>query len=194
MRHRWIRAATMAVAAAVALAAGACGSNEPSTPGPEHNHDRRDGEHRRLRRRLAQGEHSPRPWARTSRRPTRERRSPSTSAAAPLPPPHHRRRPGRRVRLREPQDHGDRDGRGRRIRRPVHLRPATSWRSPPCPRATRRGSPPRADLTRSGLKVVLCDKTVPCGAAAQKALEPPGVKLTPVSYEQDVKAALTKAG
>ncbi|MFI9172295.1 molybdate ABC transporter substrate-binding protein [Streptomyces lincolnensis] len=48
------------------------------------------------------------------------------------------------------------------------------------------------DLTRPGLKVVLCDRTVPCGAAAQKALEAGGLKLTPVSYEQDVKGALTK--
>lgn len=48
------------------------------------------------------------------------------------------------------------------------------------------------DLTDSGLKVVLCDKTVPCGAAAQKALDAAGLKLTPVSYEQDVKSALTK--
>ncbi|WP_282090110.1 molybdate ABC transporter substrate-binding protein [Streptomyces tendae] len=48
------------------------------------------------------------------------------------------------------------------------------------------------DLTASGLKVVLCDKTVPCGAAARKALDASGLELTPVSYEQDVKAALTK--
>ncbi|MBR8640644.1 molybdate ABC transporter substrate-binding protein [Streptomyces tuirus] len=48
------------------------------------------------------------------------------------------------------------------------------------------------DLTRPGLKVVLCDKTVPCGAATQKALDAGGLKLTPVSYEQDVKSALTK--
>ncbi|MET9559510.1 molybdate ABC transporter substrate-binding protein [Streptomyces tauricus] len=48
------------------------------------------------------------------------------------------------------------------------------------------------DLTKSGLKVVLCDKEVPCGAAAQKALAASKLKLTPVSYEQDVKAALTK--
>ncbi|WP_443046561.1 molybdate ABC transporter substrate-binding protein [Streptomyces sp. DSM 40750] len=48
------------------------------------------------------------------------------------------------------------------------------------------------DLTKSGLKVVLCDKEVPCGAATQKALEAGDLKLTPVSYEQDVKAALTK--
>lgn len=62
--------------------------------------------------------------------------------------------------------------------------------------ATPPGNPDRIssleDLTKPGLKVVLCDEEVPCGAAAQKALEASGLKLTPVSYEQDVKAALTK--
>ena len=48
------------------------------------------------------------------------------------------------------------------------------------------------DLTAPGLKVALCAKTVPCGAAAQKALAASGLSLTPVSYEQDVKSALTK--
>lgn len=62
--------------------------------------------------------------------------------------------------------------------------------------ATLPGNPDKItslkDLTRSGLKVVLCDQTVPCGSAAQKALEAGKLKLTPVSYEQDVKSALTK--
>ncbi|MFD3927082.1 molybdate ABC transporter substrate-binding protein [Streptomyces sp. NPDC058614] len=62
--------------------------------------------------------------------------------------------------------------------------------------ATLPGNPDKIaslkDLTKSGLKVVLCDETVPCGAAAQKALDASGLKLTPVSYEQDVKSALTK--
>src|SRR5690349_19423769 len=62
--------------------------------------------------------------------------------------------------------------------------------------ATLPGNPDKVsslkDLTKSGLKVVLCDRTVPCGAAAQKALEASDLKLTPVSYEQDVKSALTK--
>ncbi|MCX5172751.1 molybdate ABC transporter substrate-binding protein [Streptomyces antibioticus] len=62
--------------------------------------------------------------------------------------------------------------------------------------ATLPGNPDKItslkDLTKSGLKVVLCDKEVPCGAAAQKALDASGLKLTPVSYEQDVKSALTK--
>lgn len=48
------------------------------------------------------------------------------------------------------------------------------------------------DLTKSGLKVALCAKTVPCGSAVQKALTASNLKLTPVSYEQDVKSALTK--
>ncbi|MEV6051768.1 molybdate ABC transporter substrate-binding protein [Streptomyces sp. NPDC052107] len=62
--------------------------------------------------------------------------------------------------------------------------------------ATLPGNPDKVsslkDLTKSGLKVVLCDKTVPCGAAAQKALDASKLKLTPASYEQDVKAALNK--
>ncbi|MFD8000185.1 molybdate ABC transporter substrate-binding protein [Streptomyces mirabilis] len=62
--------------------------------------------------------------------------------------------------------------------------------------ATLPGNPDKVaslkDLTKSGLKVVLCDKTVPCGAAAQKALDASNLKLTPASYEQDVKSALTK--
>ncbi|MFF0109889.1 molybdate ABC transporter substrate-binding protein [Streptomyces hirsutus] len=62
--------------------------------------------------------------------------------------------------------------------------------------ATLPGNPDRIsslkDLTDPKLKVVLCDKKVPCGAAAQTALDASGLKLTPVSYEQDVKSALTK--
>ncbi|MET7482700.1 molybdate ABC transporter substrate-binding protein [Streptomyces sp. NPDC005538] len=62
--------------------------------------------------------------------------------------------------------------------------------------ATLPGNPDKVaslkDLTKSSLKVVLCDKTVPCGAAAQKALTASKLKLTPVSYEADVKSALNK--
>ncbi|MEU0219923.1 molybdate ABC transporter substrate-binding protein [Streptomyces sp. NPDC006265] len=62
--------------------------------------------------------------------------------------------------------------------------------------ATPPGNPGKisslVDLTEAGLKVVLCDEEVPCGAAAQRALDASRLKLTPVSYEQDVKAALTK--
>ena len=62
--------------------------------------------------------------------------------------------------------------------------------------AVPRGNPKRiaglADLARSGVKVALCAEQVPCGAAAKAALAAAGVKLTPVTLEQDVKAALTK--
>jgi molybdate transport system substrate-binding protein len=62
--------------------------------------------------------------------------------------------------------------------------------------ATLPGNPKKIstlkDLTGSSLKVALCAKTVPCGAAAQQALDASHLKLTPVSYEQDVKSALTK--
>ena len=62
--------------------------------------------------------------------------------------------------------------------------------------ATLPGNPDKVaslkDLTDKDLKVVLCDKTVPCGAAAEKALTASRLKLTPVSYEEDVKSALNK--
>lgn len=49
-----------------------------------------------------------------------------------------------------------------------------------------------ADLTEPGTKVALCAAQVPCGSAAEKALAAAGVKLRPVTLEQDVKAALSK--
>jgi molybdate transport system substrate-binding protein len=48
------------------------------------------------------------------------------------------------------------------------------------------------DLANKKNKVVLCAPSVPCGAAATKALDAAGLKVTPVSQEKDVKAALTK--
>ncbi|MCP2312029.1 molybdate transport system substrate-binding protein [Kitasatospora paracochleata] len=48
------------------------------------------------------------------------------------------------------------------------------------------------NLANPSVKVVLCAKTVPCGAAAQTALAAGNVTVTPVSYEQDVTATLTK--
>ncbi|WP_327682697.1 molybdate ABC transporter substrate-binding protein [Kitasatospora sp. NBC_00458] len=49
-----------------------------------------------------------------------------------------------------------------------------------------------ADLAAPGVKVALCAKEVPCGAAALTALKAGNVTLTPVTLEQDVKGALTK--
>ncbi|MEU0336985.1 molybdate ABC transporter substrate-binding protein [Streptomyces sp. NPDC006193] len=48
------------------------------------------------------------------------------------------------------------------------------------------------DLAGPGLKVVLCAEEVPCGAAARKVLDASGLELTPVSYEENVKSAVTK--
>ncbi|MEO3859054.1 molybdate ABC transporter substrate-binding protein [Acrocarpospora sp. B8E8] len=48
------------------------------------------------------------------------------------------------------------------------------------------------DLTDPKVKVALCAEQVPCGAAAIKALDAAGLKVTPVTLEQDVKATLTK--
>jgi molybdate transport system substrate-binding protein len=49
-----------------------------------------------------------------------------------------------------------------------------------------------ADLAKPGIKVALCAEQVPCGAAANKALDAAGVTVKPVTLEQDVKAALSK--
>lgn len=48
------------------------------------------------------------------------------------------------------------------------------------------------DLTDPKVKVALCAAQVPCGAAAVKALDAAGLRVTPVTLEQDVKATLTK--
>lgn len=62
--------------------------------------------------------------------------------------------------------------------------------------AVGRGNPKHisalADLARPGVTVALCAAQVPCGAAATKVLGAAQVTLTPVTLEQDVKAALTK--
>jgi molybdate transport system substrate-binding protein len=49
-----------------------------------------------------------------------------------------------------------------------------------------------ADLVEQDLAVALCAEEVPCGAAAATAVEASGVELTPVTYEQDVRATLSR--
>jgi molybdate transport system substrate-binding protein len=49
-----------------------------------------------------------------------------------------------------------------------------------------------ADLAKPGAKVVVCQKDVPCGAAATAIFAKNKVTVTPVSEEADVKAVLTK--
>jgi molybdate transport system substrate-binding protein len=49
-----------------------------------------------------------------------------------------------------------------------------------------------ADLGRPGVKVVLCQPQVPCGALAQTVLGRAGVPVKPVSLEADVRSTLAK--
>lgn len=49
-----------------------------------------------------------------------------------------------------------------------------------------------ADFADSKKKTVLCAKEVPCGAAAQQVFTLAKINAKPVSYEADVKSALTK--
>ncbi|MDI1461579.1 molybdate ABC transporter substrate-binding protein [Catellatospora sp. KI3] len=60
------------------------------------------------------------------------------------------------------------------------------------PKFNPRGLTELANLGRPDVKVALCAEQVPCGAAARKALAAAGVAVTPVTLEQDVKAALQK--
>jgi molybdate transport system substrate-binding protein len=49
-----------------------------------------------------------------------------------------------------------------------------------------------ADLANAGLTIVLCDPSVPCGAAAETLMHQAGYQPAPDSLEEDVKAVLTK--
>jgi molybdate transport system substrate-binding protein len=60
------------------------------------------------------------------------------------------------------------------------------------PKGNPKGIKGLADLTKPGVKVALCTEQVPCGAAATKAVAAGNMKITPVTLEQDVKAALSK--
>jgi molybdate transport system substrate-binding protein len=60
------------------------------------------------------------------------------------------------------------------------------------PKGNPKGIDSLAALAKPDLKVALCAAQVPCGAAATKALAAAGAKVTPVTLEADVKAALSK--
>ncbi|MEX5637481.1 molybdate ABC transporter substrate-binding protein [Parafrankia sp. FMc2] len=51
-----------------------------------------------------------------------------------------------------------------------------------------------ADLASPDVKVALCEAQVPCGVAATTVLEKAGLRVTPVTFGQDVKAVLTTVG
>lgn len=48
------------------------------------------------------------------------------------------------------------------------------------------------DLAGDGVSVAFCAEEVPCGAATAAALGAAGLDITPVTYEEDVRAVLTK--
>jgi molybdate transport system substrate-binding protein len=62
--------------------------------------------------------------------------------------------------------------------------------------AVEKGNPKQiatlADLNKSGLVVVLCDPSVPCGKFADEVLANASVTVTPKSREASVKATLSK--
>jgi molybdate transport system substrate-binding protein len=60
------------------------------------------------------------------------------------------------------------------------------------PKGNPKGLTSLAALAKPGIKVALCAKEVPCGAAALQAETAGNVKITPVTLEQDVKSALSK--
>ena len=49
-----------------------------------------------------------------------------------------------------------------------------------------------SDLARPGVKVALCQSSVPCGVTAAKVFTNAKLRVTPVSQEVDVKAVLSK--
>jgi molybdate transport system substrate-binding protein len=50
------------------------------------------------------------------------------------------------------------------------------------------------DLTNPSVKVVVCAPAVPCGSYSTATFAKAGIKVTPVSQEQDVKSVLTEVG
>jgi molybdate transport system substrate-binding protein len=60
------------------------------------------------------------------------------------------------------------------------------------PKGNPKGITALSDLDKPGVNVALCAPEVPCGAAARTALAPANLTITPVTLEQDVKAALSK--
>jgi molybdate transport system substrate-binding protein len=60
------------------------------------------------------------------------------------------------------------------------------------PKGNPKGIKGLSELANPDVKVALCAEQVPCGAAAKTALASANVTITPVTQEQDVKAALSK--
>ena len=69
---------------------------------------------------------------------------------------------------------------------------ATNLLSIIVPTGNPKGITGMADLAKAGLKVVLCDPSVPCGKYAKQSLDTAKVTVTPASLEQNVKGVVTK--
>ena len=190
MRHKWIRAATMAVAAAVALAAGACGSNEPSTPGPSTTTTGVTGNITVFAAasltesftQIGKDFEAANPGSKvvfnfgaSSSLATQINEGAPADVFASASP----------ATMKTVTDAGNADGTPAVFVK-NQLVIAVSKGNP-------KGIKTLADLAKPDVKVALCAEQVPCGAAAKKALQTAGVTLTPVTLEQDVKQALSKA-
>jgi molybdate transport system substrate-binding protein len=60
------------------------------------------------------------------------------------------------------------------------------------PKGNPKGITGVSELSKPGLKVVLCQPQVPCGKYANQILTKANVKVTPVSLEENVKGVVTK--
>ena len=190
MRHRWIRAATMAVAAAVSFAAGACGSNAPSTPGPSTTTTGVTGNITVFAAasltesftQIGKDFEAANPGSKvvfnfgaSSSLATQINEGAPADVFASASP----------ATMKTVTDAGNADG-----------TPAVFVKNQlviAVPKGNPKGITTLADLAKPDVKVALCAEQVPCGAAAKKALQAAGVTVTPVTLEQDVKQALSKA-
>jgi molybdate transport system substrate-binding protein len=190
VRHRCIRSATVAVTAAVALAAGACGSNEPSTPGPSTTTTGATGNIAVFAAasltesftQIGKDFEAANPGSKvvfnfgaSSSLATQINEGAPADVFASASP----------ATMKTVTDAGNADG-----------TPAVFVKNQlviVVPKGNPKGITTLADLAKPDVKVALCAEQVPCGAAARKALQTAGVTVTPVTLEQDVKQALSKA-
>ena len=189
MRHKWIRAAATAVAAAVALAVGACASDDPGTPTPGATSAGVTGNITVFAAasltdvftQIGKDFETANPGSKvvfnfgaSSALATQiNQGAPADVFAAASP-----------ATMKTVTDAGNADG------------TPTVFVKNQLVIAVAKGNPKGitgpSDLSKPDIKVALCAVQVPCGAASKKALDTAGVTVTPVTYEQDVRATLSK--
>jgi molybdate transport system substrate-binding protein len=189
VRHKWIRAAATAVAAAVALAVGACGSDEPSSSGPGSTSAGVTGNITVFAAasltdsftQIGKDFEAANPgtkvvfnFAASSALATQINEGAPADVFASASP----------ATMKTVTDAGNADGTPSVFVR-NQLVVAVAKGNP-------KGIAGLADLSKADVKVALCAEQVPCGAASKKALDAAGVSVTPVTFEQDVRATLSK--